>query len=201
MVCYHPVKCVYPIHSDYDGKRRLAFGSRITDFEINDYNCRLIHSNDDIPFGSNKRIYFRNDDFDFNSGVYRYTPAGIEITVPCGKCIGCLLDKSRSWATRSMHEYHMNKVQGRESCFVTLTFNDKMLNQRENPRSLNKKEFQKFIKRMRKAISLRYNTAVRIFGCGEYGSKSFRPHYHLIIYIIGTTDTFKLYAGLKVFCK
>lgn len=202
MVCYHPVKCIYPIHSDYDGKRRLAFGSRITDFEIKDYECRVIHSSEDIPFGSNKRIYFRNDSFDYNTGVYQYTPSGIEITVPCGKCIGCLLDKSRSWATRSMHEYQIQKeVYGQESCFVTLTFNDEMLHQREKPDSLNKKEFQKFIKRMRKAISERYNKEIRIFGCGEYGSKSFRPHYHLIIYGFNFPDRkiFKYKKGIAYY--
>ena len=28
----------------------------------------------------------------------------LEVQVPCGKCVGCRLDKSRKWAIRCVHE-------------------------------------------------------------------------------------------------
>lgn len=65
-----------------------------------------------------------------------------------------------------------------ESCFITLTMNDEYLSSRENPYSLDKSEFQKFMKRLRK----RYGKQIRYFHCGEYGEKNGRPHYHAIIF-------------------
>jgi hypothetical protein len=52
------------------------------------------------------------------------------------------------------------------------------LESRENPWSLDKTEFQRFMKRLRK----RYGKKIRFFHCGEYGEKNNRPHYHAIIF-------------------
>jgi len=73
-----------------------------------------------------------------------------------------------------MHENQMHD----ESCFITLTMNDEYLNSRDNPYSLDRSEFQRFMKRLRK----RYGKKVRYFHCGEYGEKNSRPHYHAIIF-------------------
>lgn len=43
---------------------------------------------------------------------------------------------------------------------------------------LSKSDLQKFLKRLRKA----YGKKVRYFACGEYGPKTFRPHYHLLFF-------------------
>ncbi len=116
------------------------------------------------------------------------------ITVPCGQCIGCRLEYSRQWAVRCMHENQLHD----ESCFITLTYNDKNLP--ENG-VLIKKDFQDFMKRLRKNIS---PIKVKFFSAGEYGevceicglSKKFclrseckkfiptfgRPHYHALIF-------------------
>lgn len=94
--------------------------------------------------------------------------------LPCGQCIGCRLNYSRQWAIRCVHEAQMHK----ENCFITLTFNDQALYDRENPWSLDVAEFQKFMKRLRKKVGKK----VRFFHCGEYGEKNKRPHYHAIIF-------------------
>lgn len=94
--------------------------------------------------------------------------------LPCGQCIGCRLKYSQEWAVRLMHENQMHE----ESCFITLTMNDEYLNSRDNPYSLDRSEFQRFMKRLRK----RYGKKVRYFHCGEYGEKNSRPHYHAIIF-------------------
>ena len=94
--------------------------------------------------------------------------------LPCGQCIGCRLKYSQEWAVRLMHENQMHE----ESCFITLTMNDEYLLNRENAFSLDKSEFQRFMKRLRK----RYGKQIRYFHCGEYGEKNCRPHYHAIIF-------------------
>lgn len=94
--------------------------------------------------------------------------------LPCGQCIGCRLKYSQEWAIRLMHENQMHE----ESCFLTLTMSPEYLESRENPWSLDKTEFQRFMKRLRK----RYGKQIRYFHCGEYGEKNQRPHYHAIIF-------------------
>ena len=84
--------------------------------------------------------------------------------VPCGRCIGCRLERSREWAIRCYHE-----AQGHEdNCFITLTFREScpIGGSRDLTRSLFKPDFQKFMKRLRKAIAPK---KVRYFHVGEYG--------------------------------
>ena len=95
--------------------------------------------------------------------------------IPCGQCVGCRLNYSRQWAIRLVHENQMHD----NSCFVTLTFNDENLNKRDNPDSLNVRDFQLFMKRLRKKHPKKQ---IRFFHCGEYGEKNNRPHYHALIY-------------------
>ena len=61
-----------------------------------------------------------------------------------------------------------------DNVFITLTYDDDHL-----PGSLCKDDFQRFMKRLRKA---RPGVEIRFFGCGEYGSKNGRPHYHIILF-------------------
>lgn len=93
--------------------------------------------------------------------------------IPCGKCIGCRLRYSREWAIRMTHEAQMHE----NNCFITLTFNPESLAARGH-NGLDKTEFQKFMKRLRKA----YQHKIRFFHCGEYGEKYRRPHYHAILF-------------------
>ena len=96
----------------------------------------------------------------------------LPVQVPCGRCIGCRLEKSRQWAVRMMHEASLHEF----NCFITLTYDEKHL-----PRfaSLDKRAFPKFIKRLRKAVwPLRFS----YFHAGEYGGTFGRPHYHACIF-------------------
>lgn len=93
--------------------------------------------------------------------------------LPCGRCIGCRLSYSRQWAIRCVHEAQMHK----NNCFVTFTFNPEELVKRENPFSLNVRDFQLFMKRLRKK-----HPNIRFFHSGEYGEKNLRPHYHALIF-------------------
>lgn len=110
--------------------------------------------------------------------------------VACGQCLGCRLEQSRQWAMRCVCELSQHQT----ACFLTLTFDNEHLP--ENG-SVSKEFFASWIKKFREKI--RYHTAIKIprpgkkpelvggitirfFGCGEYGDKRGRPHYHLIVF-------------------
>jgi len=94
------------------------------------------------------------------------------ITVPCGQCIGCRIDRSQQWATRITQEaqFHTRKV------FLTLTYSPENV---PEGNSLSLADLQKFLKRLRKKHT---GTLIRYFACGEYGDTTLRPHYHLILF-------------------
>lgn len=95
--------------------------------------------------------------------------------IGCGQCVGCRLDRSRQWAVRCVHEAQMHP----DNAFITLTFDDENLWRRENPWSIDTGEWQRFMKRLRKAISPR---KVKYYACGEYGETYGRPHYHACLF-------------------
>lgn len=95
----------------------------------------------------------------------------LPVTVPCGQCIGCRLEKSRQWALRLMHEAQLHE----QKCFITLTYDPAKIP--ENG-SLRYRDFQLFMKRLRKE----HGGKIRFFMCGEYGDSTGRPHYHAFIY-------------------
>lgn len=99
------------------------------------------------------------------------------ITVPCGRCIGCRLEKSRQWAIRCMHESEEYK----ENSYITLTYNE---NKVPSDNSVNVVHFQKFMKRLRKHTGKK----IRYFHCGEYGDQLGRPHYHAILFNLDFED-------------
>lgn len=94
------------------------------------------------------------------------------LTLPCGRCLGCRLERARQWSIRCMHEARSWPVNS----FVTLTYDDDQL---PSGRSLRYSDFQRFMKRLRKA---RPDQVVRFFMCGEYGEETLRPHYHAALF-------------------
>jgi hypothetical protein len=94
------------------------------------------------------------------------------LSLPCGQCVGCRLERSRQWAIRCMHEAQMHE----ENCFITLTYNDDHL---PSDRSLHYRDFQLFIKRLRKRYPGR---RIRYYMAGEYGENFGRPHWHACIF-------------------
>lgn len=126
-----------------------------------------------------------------------------KMDVACGQCLGCRLDRCRSWAMRIVHE---SQLHDREhgNCFLTLTYRslrectpEQRLKGLHVPDdwSLNKEHMRNFLKRLRKALPDR---KVRYFYCGEYGSvcrhgtnlelskcgscNVGRPHYHVCLF-------------------
>lgn len=107
----------------------------------------------------------------------RDSAEGIALDLPCGKCLGCRLNRSRNWAFRCMHEASMY----RDNSFVTLTYDDDHLPLNG---SLDVTHWQDFMKRLRKRVGHR----IRYFHAGEYGGKLGRPHYHALLFGLGFPD-------------
>jgi len=126
--------------------------------------------------------------------------------VPCGKCAACMLKKRFEWSTRLQHELQY----ATSAAFITLTYSDEYFEKKhpigstinqllmfeevdqnimvgikefdeylKDRTSVKKKEMQDFLKRFRhhdKSPNIRY------YAVGEYGEKSLRPHYHLLMF-------------------
>lgn len=93
------------------------------------------------------------------------------IEVRCKKCLACRITIRKEWSLRLLTELHYYKDN---SLFCTLTYDDEHC-----PLSLSKREIQLFNKRLRRAVHpLKY----KFFMCGEYGTKTFRPHYHFLFF-------------------
>lgn len=93
----------------------------------------------------------------------------IAMYTPCGRCEQCLAAKSNNWVVRNYYEAKKHK----EICFITLTYDNE-----NNIGILRRRDVQLFFKRLRKNTGAK----IRYFGCGEYGEKRKRPHYHAILY-------------------
>lgn len=95
----------------------------------------------------------------------------------CSQCMPCRINKSRLWVGRMLLEL----MEHETAAFVTLTYTDATL---PVGAVLVKQDLQKFLKR------LRWHTtqSLRYFAVGEYGERSQRPHYHLIVYGLSPTD-------------
>ncbi len=108
----------------------------------------------------------------------RHKSIGLAMRLPCGRCIGCKLERSRQWAVRCMHEASLHD----DNCFVTLTYDEDHV-----PRfgSLLMDDWQKFFKRLRGRVG-----KVRFFGCGEYGGQYGRPHYHACLFGVDFPDKY-----------
>lgn len=88
----------------------------------------------------------------------------------------CRISRCRIWT----HRILLESLKHGDSCFVTLTYD-----QKNHPAggTLVKKHYQDFLKRLRKVIA---PTKIRFFLVGEYGENTQRPHFHAAIFGIGS---------------
>lgn len=104
------------------------------------------------------------------------------ITVPCSRCAACLATRRAGWSFRLENELKVSS----SAHFITLTYDDDNIftNDYGNP-SVSKSDVQSFIKRLRN----NYKTSLRYYAVSEYGSKTHRPHYHIIMFNMGCDET------------
>lgn len=121
------------------------------------------------------------------------------VTLPCGQCIGCKLEKSRRWAVRCVHEAQLYE----DNAYITLTYNKDHLPANG---TLKLPDFQNFMKRLRKKhvppnpwpknwpvqrAKWQDKNGIRFFHAGEYGTDKGRPHYHALIFNFDFKDKIK----------
>ncbi|AXH74001.1 MAG: replication initiator protein [Microviridae sp.] len=121
-------------------------------------------------------IAYRSSNGSVNFVQNRFHGSGDTLSLPCGRCIGCRLEKSREWAMRCMHEAQMHE----RNCFVSLTYNDFNL---PEDGSLRYKDFQDFMRKLRYEFG-----KVRFYMCGEYGDDNGRPHFHALLFGVDFDD-------------
>lgn len=109
------------------------------------------------------------------------------LTLPCGNCMECQMQHSLEWAYRCTLESSLYK----QNCMLTLTYATENLPENN---SVSKRDFQLFMKRLRKFLSPR---KIRFFGCGEYGDLKGRPHYHIIIFGYDFEDKYLFFVDKK----
>lgn len=123
----------------------------------------------------------------------------IDIT-NCGQCWECRLNRAREWATDCMLEkeygYYVDKektivaqYEDNECWFITLTYEDVFLPQHTTVNtetgeifrgiSVQIEDLQKFWKRVRKHYP---NAKIKYLQALEYGSQTYRPHAHAIVF-------------------
>lgn len=105
------------------------------------------------------------------------------LSLPCGRCVGCRLERARQWTVRVMHEASLHE----RNCFLTLTYREDAM---PSGGSLNYADVQRFLKRLRASWWRAWDAGgrlgpsprVRYFVCGEYGERLERPHYHMALF-------------------
>ena len=162
MVCYFPCPVFFTVRDD--GKKDLHFKSVNTNFAIQCFR-------EGVPFP--KHLVDRI------------------LMLPCSRCIGCRLERSRQWAVRITHEASLYE----QNSFLTLTFNNESLASQCPDGSLDRRHMQLFIKRLRQVLPQK----VRVFYCGEYGEKFSRPHYHMCLFNCDFSDDRVLWSIKKGF--
>lgn len=101
--------------------------------------------------------------------------------VPCGKCANCRKRRVSAWSFRLLQEEKVST----SAHFITLTYDTATVPiTRNGYMSLKKRDVQLFLKRLRKAHSGSASSGIKYYGVGEYGGKTKRPHYHIILFNI-----------------
>lgn len=226
MTCYHPLKG-FVVGTNPDTNKKIL---KITPYEIayisknknNDkYHYTPVES---CPFKdkcqsknctpSECECFEHDPDPDYDY-FFDFVP------IPCGKCIGCRIDKARQWASRLMLE----KEYSTDTWFITLTYDNDHLVAGSEPvkvptgrtykngkpvmikqfpnvahsghMTLNKQDYVNFNKRLRK----KFGEGVRFFIAGEYGEKNNRPHLHGIYFNLPLDDleVFKTVHGVPYY--
>jgi len=100
-------------------------------------------------------------------------------TVVCGKCGACRHNRRVEWSFRIGEEAKQHIYLH----FITLTYSDETIPYSDKGKpTLVKKHLQDWFKRVRKQQSKITEDKIRYYAVGEYGTRTERPHYHVIMF-------------------
>ena len=135
----------------------------------------------------------------YHNGNMSWLLPGVQL-IPCGHCVGCKLDYSRTWADRMLLE--LQSAHG-HAVYVTLTYAPESVplgTYRDNngcchsSYTLFKPDLQVFLKNLRARYSGNGDfkdfpeRRIRFYAAGEYGEFTLRPHYHVILFGLDLDD-------------
>lgn len=173
---------------------------------------------------SPKTVGFLNDGKTLTFSPKHYSKEFAPFQIPCRKCLSCRLEAARETAVRCVHEAQMYE----KNSFITLTYSDENLKSSK----LDYKHYQKFIKDLRNHLfqdllnslfpkqhqsdqrklwnkfskerrnELYESIKISALVAGEYGDKTKRPHWHILVFNWRPSDTIYKYQnerGDKVF--
>lgn len=113
-----------------------------------------------FPYKVEREIYHNQKD--------RFVP------VPCGKCPQCLKRRVASWSFR----LEMESLLWNKQYFLTLTYDNEHVPITKNGfLTLEPRDLTLFFKKLRKRAG-----KIKYYLCGEYGTNTKRPHYHVILF-------------------
>jgi len=180
-------RTMYPLAELDSGKKKVLFNYGVVlenrDFDsfndlIRDWNYSI------LGMVTPKHPYF-------NKAVKEY---GVKkllkyVNVPCGHCEECNKSRARGWAYRILEE--AKKYEN--NFFLTFTYEDDHLPLvRFNDSYVNtlvSDEISRFNKKLKTYLHRKkMNSEFRFYGVGEYGSRTLRPHYHVIYFNLDIPD-------------
>lgn len=106
---------------------------------------------------------------------------------PCGNCPVCRMKYRKQMAVRIYMEKCIEKPF--KSYFITLTYNEQNLPTIAGRPCFDKYHISRFLDSVRHRLRL-FGLTLRYFGTCEYGEEGFRPHYHFIMFLYRSGDTF-----------
>lgn len=133
-----------------------------------------------------------------NTDVTLWPPVGTaNLELPCGTCLGCTTDRALDWARRCRHE----ASSWTHNCFLTLTYKPEEM---PDNGALRPADLQKFLKRLRRtrdrchpALLTSRAGNLRYLAAGEYGERTARPHYHLLLFNCDFSDSYAVAKNLR----
>lgn len=106
--------------------------------------------------------------------------------VPCGKCYACRSKRRNQWSARLTEEARFHERNHRVNLFITLTYNEENVPYIQTDEGAIRvallSDVSSFIKRLRKSLYGSKKGDLRYFAVSEYGPKTFRPHFHVLLF-------------------
>lgn len=124
-----------------------------------------------------------------NSNHWNPKQYPLYLTVPCGKCEECKSRAREDWFVRCYAEWTHN-TDG-DTYFYTLTYRPEDLPTIYGCPCFDKREVQKFIKRLRINLFRGYGLKLKYMITSEYGELHKRPHYHALFFLNGHLKWFQ----------